>query len=248
MVQKVRKSPRLNCSKPQLRPGWRNTGFTGNPFPAKASRLWRLAEVPGRVQNFARPPMLAYRGWRTETTDGPMAVRDDGRRETGKGGLWCLLFLFSGLFLFPGLFLLPGLSPARAETLTPLVIETAGGSHRFQVEVAATPDERERGLMFRETLKPGHGMLFDYGAPTKIVMWMKNTLIPLDMIFVNAGSRVVNVYSDAVPGSLRPIRSAARARAVVEVAGGTVERLGVKAGDRVRHGIFGDSVAPHQGQ
>lgn len=128
-------------------------------------------------------------------------------------------------------------------SVTPLTIETATGTHDFQVEVAATRPARERGLMFRTGLAPNRGMLFDYSAPREIVMWMKNTLIPLDMVFVDAGGRVVNVHSDAVPGSLSSIRAARPARVVIEVPGGTAARLGIAAGDRVRHEVFGDQLS-----
>ncbi len=156
----------------------------------------------------------------------------------------CLLFLFLCLAGVIGPTGAAGADEAGgANSVTPLTIETATGAHDFQVEVAATRAERERGLMFRTGLAPNRGMLFDYGAPRGIAMWMKNTLIPLDMIFVDAGGRVVNVYVDAVPRSLSSIRAARPARVVIEVPGGTAARLGIAAGDRVRHEVFGDQFS-----
>jgi hypothetical protein len=175
-----------------------------------------------------------------------------------KGGAGRLLFLFLGpaavwaaVWAAVLIAAVIAVAPARAEgqaegrlELSPLVIETLSGAHRFRVELAASPRARARGLMHRPSLAPERGMLFDYGAPVRIAMWMKNTLIPLDMIFIDGAGRVVNVHSDAVPGSLQTIRSAAPARAAVEVAGGTAARIGIAAGDRVRHAIFGDRIAP----
>ena len=116
---------------------------------------------------------------------------------------------------------------------------TAKGRHRFKLEMALTEKQQQRGLMFRRSLAPDAGMLFDYGSPQIITMWMRNTLIPLDMIFIGADGRIINIAERAVPGSLTAIASAGAARAVLEVNGGTASRLGIKPGDRVRHAIFG---------
>ncbi|TMJ74241.1 MAG: DUF192 domain-containing protein, partial [Alphaproteobacteria bacterium] len=80
-----------------------------------------------------------------------------------------------------------------------------------------------------------------YGVPSMSAMWMKNTLIPLDMLFVDQRGRVINIHERAVPGSLEPIAAAAPARAVIELNGGTAARLGIKPGDRVIFPIFGDA-------
>lgn len=93
--------------------------------------------------------------------------------------------------------------------------------------------------MFREELAPDAGMLFDFKQPTMATMWMKNTLIPLDMLFVDQAGRIVNIQERAVPLSTAIIAAAAPVRAVIELNGGTAARLGIKPGDRVIFPIFG---------
>ena len=129
---------------------------------------------------------------------------------------------------------------ARAGAPTPLVIETGTGSHTFEVELAATEKQRRLGLMFRRKLAPNAGMLFDYVRSRPVAMWMKNTYIPLDMLFIAADGRVVNIAKRTVPHSLKSISSAGRVRAVLEVNAGTADRLGIVAGALVRHRIFGN--------
>jgi uncharacterized membrane protein (UPF0127 family) len=124
----------------------------------------------------------------------------------------------------------------------PLTIITAGGPHKFAVELATTPAQMEQGLMFRQSLAPDAGMLFDYQAASMAMMWMKNTLIPLDMLFVDAEGRIVNIHERAVPGSLATIVAIAPVRAVIELNGGTAARLGIRPGDRVVFPIFGQAV------
>ena len=120
-----------------------------------------------------------------------------------------------------------------------LTIVSATGPHRFTVEVAETPAQMEQGLMFRRSMPPDAGMLFDYKAPTVATMWMRNTFIPLDMLFVDGQGRIVNIRERAVPGSLDVIAAAAPVRAVIELNGGTAARLGIAPGDRVAHPWFG---------
>jgi uncharacterized membrane protein (UPF0127 family) len=120
-----------------------------------------------------------------------------------------------------------------------LTIVTAGGPHPFTVELATTPAQMEQGLMFRQSLAPDAGMLFDFTTPSVAMMWMKNTLIPLDMLFVDGQGRVVNIHERAVPGSLATIAAAAPVRAAIELNGGTAARLGIRPGDRVIYPIFG---------
>jgi uncharacterized membrane protein (UPF0127 family) len=122
-----------------------------------------------------------------------------------------------------------------------LAIESAGGTHKFTVEVATTPAQLEQGLMFRKSLAPDGGMIFDFKTPSMATMWMKNTLIPLDMLFVDTQGRIVNIQERAVPGSLDTIAAAAPVRAVVELNGGTAARLGIRPGDRVLFPIFGNA-------
>jgi len=121
-----------------------------------------------------------------------------------------------------------------------LTIQTERGSHKFDVELATTPDQLSFGLMYRRSLAVDAGMLFDYSRPQIVAMWMKNTLIPLDMVFIDAVGKVVHISERTVPQSLRTISSQVPVRAVLELNGGTVARLKIKNGDRIRHDIFGD--------
>ena len=126
---------------------------------------------------------------------------------------------------------------ARAE---PLCIDLAGGAvHRYEVEVAATPGARAQGLMFRRDLAPGAGMLFDFGRDEVARMWMKNTFIPLDMVFAARDGTVRGIVRNARPRSLDTISSRIPVRAVLEVNGGEAERIGLAPGDRLRHPAFG---------
>lgn len=128
----------------------------------------------------------------------------------------------------------------RFETDT-VAIETRGGaSHRFTVELATTSDERSRGLMYRRELASDHGMLFIYPRPREVSMWMKNTYLPLDMLFLDAAGRVVRIAERTTPLSREVISSGERVLAVLEVPGGTAERLDLARGDRVRHPVFRD--------
>ena len=135
----------------------------------------------------------------------------------------------------------PAMAQLQQFPTAPLTIESAGGRHQFAVEVATTPAQMEQGLMFRRSMAPNAGMIFDFKTPSMATMWMKNTLIPLDMLFVDAQGRIVNIHERAVPGSLDTIAAAAPARAVVELNGGTAARLGIRPGDRVLFPIFGNA-------
>ena len=115
----------------------------------------------------------------------------------------------------------------------PLAISSAGNSHRFTVELAVTRAQRAQGLMWRRRLAADRGMLFLYPRDRVIEMWMKNTLIPLDMLFIDRNGTVVRIKERAVPGTLTAISSGQRARAVLELRGGTVSRLGLRPGDKV---------------
>ena len=123
---------------------------------------------------------------------------------------------------------------------TEIFIETKSGQHRFAVEFAHTPEQLSLGLMFRRALPRDAGMLFNYARPQKVAMWMKNTLIPLDMLFIDSSGRIVHIRQRAVPGSLEAISSKVPVRGVLELNGGTVSRLGITRGDKVRHKIFGN--------
>ena len=125
-----------------------------------------------------------------------------------------------------------------AQTFEPLAIVGAGGRHAFQVEVARNDADRAQGLMYRRNLGADRGMLFDFGRVQPISMWMQNTYIPLDMIFIRPDGTVARIAESAEPLSTRTIPSGEPVLAVLEVMGGTAARLGLKAGDRVEHPLF----------
>ncbi len=118
-----------------------------------------------------------------------------------------------------------------------------GGSARFSVELADTPALRETGLMNRPRMASSAGMLFAYQAPQQTYFWMKNTLIPLDMIFVDATGRVTRVYPDAVPQDLTPIDGGAGVTYVLEINGGLAKRLGLSEGAEMRTAVMAQAGA-----
>jgi hypothetical protein len=122
--------------------------------------------------------------------------------------------------------------------IEPLTIATDGDATLFTVEIADTDMSRERGLMFRQRLPEGHGMLFDFGQPRPVSMWMKNTYIPLDMIFMSRNGTVTHIAADTEPLSERTISSGPPAFAVLEVNAGVAAKIGLKPGDRVVHPLF----------
>lgn len=128
-----------------------------------------------------------------------------------------------------------GAAPAPLDLpwATVTVRTAAGASHRFATEIADTPAARSRGLMFRRQLPADQAMLFVYPRAQHASFWMRNTLIPLDMVFIDADGRVVKVHAEAIPHDETPIPSGAPVRAVLEVAGGEAARRGITAGDRV---------------
>jgi uncharacterized protein len=131
-------------------------------------------------------------------------------------------------------------SPLQSfQTASLTIVGADGARHRFTVELAETPAQQEQGLMFRTELAPDAGMLFDFQQPTTATMWMRNTLIPLDMLFVDAKGVIVNIKQRAVPESDAIIAAVAPVRAVIELNGGTAARFGIKPGDRVLYPIFG---------
>jgi len=127
---------------------------------------------------------------------------------------------------------------APAQAVEPLTIVTTSGEHRFQVEVARTDEQRARGLMFRRFMPEDRGMLFDFKTEQPVMMWMRNTYIPLDMIFIARDGRVINVAENTEPMSERTIASASPAFAVLEVNAGVSRKIGLKAGDRISHPLF----------
>ncbi|MBZ7921552.1 DUF192 domain-containing protein [Ensifer adhaerens] len=105
--------------------------------------------------------------------------------------------------------------------------------HELTVELAVDPDQREQGLMFRRSMAPDHGMLFDFGETRRVMMWMKNTYLPLDMLFIDNKGVVRTIREDAVPFSEAIIDSGEPVAFVLELNAGTVKRLGIRAGDRL---------------
>ena len=123
-------------------------------------------------------------------------------------------------------------APSGLEVV-PLTIESGGRSHRFMVEVARTSEEQARGLMFRDSLADDAGMIFPFPAPRPASFWMRNTLIPLVMIFIRQDGTIARVAANTVPHSLEPVTSGEPVAAVLELRGGRAAELGISAGDRV---------------
>jgi len=154
-------------------------------------------------------------------------------------GYWVLGVAFAIVLAF---------SPSAPRAQMPLsfakstvTVVTKDGKHTFDVELAENEAQRERGLMFRREMAANAGMLFDYEVPRRTAMWMKNTIIPLDMLFIDRHGRIINIVERAVPGSLTVIPSRGRILGVLELNAGTVRRLGIETGDTVEHKIFGNA-------
>lgn len=127
---------------------------------------------------------------------------------------------------------------ASAQTFEPLTIRTKGGPQRFQVEVARNDADRAQGLMFRRSLAPDHGMLFDFARAEPVSMWMKNTYVSLDMLFIRPDGTIARVAENTEPLSTDIVVSGEPVLSVLEVPAGTAKRLGIKAGDTVEHPLF----------
>ncbi len=132
------------------------------------------------------------------------------------------------------------LPPLPAEALN---IITPRGMHTFNVEVVREPDDMRRGLMFREEVPKDTGMLFDFGHQRRLAMWMKNTIVPLDMLFIDVRGVIVDIAENTTPFSLTPIVSGHPALAVLEIRAGTCNHYGINKGDRVEHPMF-EVMAP----
>ena len=125
----------------------------------------------------------------------------------------------------------------------PLTIETANGPVNFTVEVADTQEARQRGMMHRDSLAPDAGMLFDFQFEQVVSIWMDNTRIPLDIIFIRSDGTIAKIVANAVPYSRRSMYSDFRVISVLEIAGGRSAELGIAPGDLVRHSLFGTAQA-----
>src|SRR5580658_2485100 len=135
-----------------------------------------------------------------------------------------------------GLLLLAGCSRPAAETspiglpMETITIDTDHGSQTFQVEIAADDASRERGLMFRKTMQPDHGMLFDFKIDEGVAFWMKNTILPLDMVFIRSDGTISSIAPDTTPYSTQEVPSAEPVRAVLELNAGRAAALGIAPG------------------
>ena len=129
--------------------------------------------------------------------------------------------------------------PARSADPHTLEIASKTGVHAFSVEIAQNDAERAKGLMYRKELPEGQGMLFDFQHEQEVGFWMENTYISLDMIFIRADGRILRIVENTEPLSTRIIPSGGPVRGVLEVIAGTAHKLGIVAGDRVAHPIFG---------
>ncbi|WP_246479479.1 DUF192 domain-containing protein [Kaustia mangrovi] len=126
----------------------------------------------------------------------------------------------------------------EAMTVETVTVETAQGRFAFEAEIARTSEQQAKGLMFRRELGETAGMLFDFGVEREVMMWMRNTYIPLDMVFIKPDGTVHRIAENTTPFSERIIPSGGPVSAVLEVRAGTAERIGLEPGDRVRHRIF----------
>ena len=155
-------------------------------------------------------------------------VRD---RVLGRAAIWAALLSFL-------VAMAPIMTAALAQTAfrkDKLTLKTSTGAHVLDIEIAETDEQRQLGLMFRPTVPPNTGMLFPYGRAQEITMWMRNTYASLDMIFIRGDGVVHRIEYGTEPMSERVISSRGAVTAVLEVAAGEADRLGVKPGDRVEH-------------
>lgn len=127
----------------------------------------------------------------------------------------------------------PARHPQSGLAVIPLTVTTASGAHTFRVEVAATSAEQERGLMFRTAMGPDEGMIFPMDPPRRAAFWMHNTVIGLDIVFIGADHKVLNVAANAVPYDETPLPSAGPAAGVLELNAGRAAQIGLKPGDAV---------------
>ena len=126
----------------------------------------------------------------------------------------------------------------QAASVQPLEIVTKSGVQVFSVEMATTEEEKTTGLMYRKELADGKGMLFDFSPEQEVSMWMKNTFISLDMIFIRADGRILRIAENTEPQSTKIIPSRGLAKGVLEVIAGTAKKYGIAPGDRVGHPLF----------
>ena len=148
-----------------------------------------------------------------------------------RAGLWIYLVAAVTFCIFC-------VAGAQAATVEPLEIVTKSGVQVFSVEMATTEEEKTTGLMYRKELADGKGMLFDFSPAQEVSMWMKNTYVSLDMIFIRADGRILRIAENTEPLPTRIIPSRGLAKGVLEVIAGTAKKYGIEPGDRVGHPLF----------
>jgi uncharacterized membrane protein (UPF0127 family) len=156
-------------------------------------------------------------------------------RRVGRRREWTRLRIVAAAIV--ALCALQGFS-AQAASIQPLEIVTQSGVHVFSVEMATTEEEKTTGLMYRKELADGKGMLFDFSPEQQVSMWMKNTYISLDMIFIRADGRILRIAENTEPLSTKIISSGGLTKGVLEVIAGTAQKYGIAPGDRVGHPLF----------
>ena len=131
--------------------------------------------------------------------------------------------------------------PPAPLPISTVVIDTALGPAKFRVEIAADEASRDYGLMNRKSMPANDGMLFDFHDPSQVTFWMKDTILPLDMLFIRADGTIANIKANAIPFSLVPIPAAEPVRAVLEINGGRAKALGIEPGEKVHNAIFANA-------
>jgi uncharacterized protein len=160
----------------------------------------------------------------------PLLLESHPRKGERMRALRWTAFVLLGLLFAAG--------PVRSAERQTLEIASKTGVHAFSVEIANNDAERAKGLMFRKELLLGQGMLFDFDREQDVAMWMQNTYISLDMIFIRGDGRILRIAENTEPLSTRIISSGGPVRAVLEVIAGTARKFGMAPGDRVAHPIF----------
>ncbi len=144
-------------------------------------------------------------------------------------------------FLSIAVLLLGGCQEEKREALSVYDLEIISGKdvfHHFAIEIAVTPQEQSKGLMYRTEMDDDAGMLFYFNEEAERGFWMKNTLIPLDMLFIKADGTIHHIHESAIPHDLTSIRSNGAVRAVLEINGGLSHKLGLRVGDKIKHQFF----------
>jgi uncharacterized membrane protein (UPF0127 family) len=193
-----------------------------------------LANTVTRLQSITRlrPQTIVAIATGNHLNASRMIIRSLSTEPSRPGRLLRLLAAFT---------LIGGIGVAKASIVfeeMPLAIEAKSGRFEFVVEVAASPEQRGRGLMFREELAEDRGMLFDFGKLQRASMWMRNTYVPLDMLFIAADGRITQIVTDTPPLSDVVIASREPVRAVLELRAGVTTELGIAPGDRIVHPLF----------